>query len=308
MKIIFPAGWVKKFEDILVRYDPVKSRDTEVIFDFPAGCKLMIDVGIRILSLIEQLHHMGKRVQLNFDLELFGYLDRMGFFSVLSQDIEVSPKRREVSSHDVYYGENKNLVEICPLPPGGASTVHAIPGRLAGKLVSVLGQSPMVPKSFENDMFTVFSELIGNYFEHSESEIPGFVVAQTYTNGQNIRIAVSDSGLGILKTIRMARAIEFQNKSDSDLILDVFNEGVSRHGQNVGRSCGLNSLGQISIKYNAELTVRMPGCQVLLKPGTTKLEGNYAFFRSQLGFLRGTHLCFKFPLDKSGRLCYNRGK
>lgn len=310
MRITFPSGWItaRRFEDILLQCNPIESRDAEVLFGFPNGCKLMIDVGMRILSLIEQLHYAGKRVRLTFNLDLFGYLDRMGFFSVLSQDIEVFPKRREVSSRDVYYGENQNLVEICPLPPGEASGVHAIPGRLAKKIVGVLGQSATVPKSFENEMFTVFSELIGNYFDHSESKISGFVAAQTYTNGQNIHIAVSDSGLGLLNTIRTARANEFKNKSDPALILDVFNEGVSRHGQNVGRSCGLNRLGQISIKYNADLTVRMPGCQVVLRPGVSKLEGNYAYFRSDLGFLRGTHLGFKFALDKSGQLCYNKGK
>jgi len=262
----------------------------------------MIDAGLRVLSLIEQLVYDGKEVKLIFNQDLFGYLDRMGFFLVLNPSIEVFPERPRISMFDLHCGENQNLVEISSLPPGGESKVKTLPGKLAGSIVSVLGRTMSLPRGFETEMFTVFSELIGNYFEHSESKTPGYVVAQTYPNAKNLHIAVSDSGLGILSTIRKARSKEFRGKSDTELILEVFNEGVSRFGTNVGRSCGLTRLGQISIKYAADLTIRMPGCQVYLRPGGTKMEGNYAYFRSELGALRGTHMCFKFALDKSGAL------
>jgi hypothetical protein len=47
-------------------------------------------------------------------------------------------------------------------------------------------------------------------------------------------VAVSDSGLGIMQTLRPALSAEFSNLvglSDTDLLVEVFREGLSRHGR-----------------------------------------------------------------------------
>ena len=310
MEIIFPPCWVgtKPFEDLLVRHNPAKNKDRQINIKFPLGCSLLIHVVTRVLSLLNQLAFAGKEVNVTFNRDLLGYLDRMGFFNVLDPRINISPSRPTLSTHDIYFGENKNLLEISSLPPGAECGVKDLPGQLAERLVSVLSPTGKLPKSFSTEMFTVFSELISNYFEHSESKIPGYVVAQTYSGTKKLRVAVSDSGLGIINTIRRDRALEFKNKTDSELVVDIFNEGISRFGSGVGRSCGLSRLGQISLKYSADLIVRMPGSQVYLKPGKSKLEKNMAYLQSNLGDMGGSHLCFTFPLDKSGSLCYTDSK
>jgi hypothetical protein len=176
---------------------------------------------------------------------------------------------------------------------------------LAERIVAILAPTGKVPKDFNVEMFTVFSELIGNYFEHSESKMPGYVVAQTYPKAKKLRVAVSDSGLGIINTLRRDRPKDFLHRTDSQLLVVVFNEGISRYGTGSGRSCGLSRFGQISLKYSADLIVRMPESQIYIRPGRTKLEANVAYLRSDLGHMLGTHLSCKFMLDNAGRVCYN---
>ncbi len=48
----------------------------------------------------------------------------------------------------------------------------------------------------------MFSELVGNVYEHSRTQLDGYAVLQVYKNGNSARIAVSDSGDGLLNTLR----------------------------------------------------------------------------------------------------------
>lgn len=267
-------------------------------FRFPSRCALLIDTVLRTLSLVNQLASEGHEVTTAFeDQALFGYLDRMGFFTALHPNIEVLPHRPGVSAHSIYFGGNQELVEICVLNPGRAADAKMLPGALADRIAAVLGPSASGNREFGPEMFTVFSELIGNYFEHSESRLPGYVVAQTYARSNSVRVAISDSGLGITKTIRRDRPRDFRKLTEPELLLAVINEGVSRHGQGNGRSCGLHRCGQISLRYSADVILRTPGNQVYLRPGKTKYEKNMAHFRTDLGYMKGTHLCFEFSLD-----------
>lgn len=305
MNINFPAGWVRArdFEDLLAQHNPSQTRDVGIRLCFPQGCALLIDTALKALSLANQLVEEGKSVTLNFqDDDVLGYLDRMGFFKALSPKAAVLPERPSVSAHSLYFGGNLELVEISVLKPGRQVDAQNLPGQLADRIASVLGSGTYGNEGFSTELFTVFSELIGNYFEHSESTLPGYVVAQTYGKGnkpRKVRVAISDSGLGITRTIRRDRPKDFKKRSDPELLLDVFNEGISRHGKGTGRSCGLHRCGQISLKYSADLIVRTPSDQVYLRPGRTKYEKNMAYFRSELGHMMGTHLCFEFSLDKN---------
>ena len=58
--------------------------------------------------------------------------------------------------------------------------------------------------------------------------------------GNRLSVAVSDSGLGIMDTLRPSLRSEFPRLaglSDTDLLVEVFRQGVSRHGAD--RGCGL---------------------------------------------------------------------
>jgi hypothetical protein len=302
MQIIFPTGWVRArlFEEVLAQYNPAKAVGAEVELLFPQHCALLIDTALKVLSLANQLDAKGCTVTLNFKSDaLWGYLDRMGFFGALSNSIIVLPGRPVVSLHDIHFGENPGLMEIGVLTPGKVVHAKKLPGILADRITRIIKSST---DDFGAELFTVFSELVGNYFEHSESALPGYVVAQTYhrANGERrVLVAISDSGLGITHTIRRDRSRDFARMVDADLLLQVFNEGVSRHGKQVGRGCGLNRCSDISLKYQADLIVRTPGIQAHLRPGRAAYEKNMAAFLTDLGEIGGTHLSFEFRLDKN---------
>src|SRR5208282_3284998 len=81
----------------------------EVVIKFPAGCKVMIDAAIRLLSLANQLAFTTRRVQLEFEegeAGTMGYLNRMGFFDHLAAPIEVTPNRPAYSGAELYRGGN----------------------------------------------------------------------------------------------------------------------------------------------------------------------------------------------------------
>lgn len=57
------------------------------------GAKLMVDAGVRLLSLANQLQSIGKRVALEFcreDTSAHDYLNRIGFFDALHPSVNVS--------------------------------------------------------------------------------------------------------------------------------------------------------------------------------------------------------------------------
>lgn len=59
---------------------PHDARTFEVSFEFPTGCKVMVDAAIRLLALANQLASTTRRVRLNFEegeLGTMGYLNRL---------------------------------------------------------------------------------------------------------------------------------------------------------------------------------------------------------------------------------------
>lgn len=69
------------------------------MISIPAGAALMVDAGERLLSLSNQLRHMGKRVTLEFsreDTSTHDCLKRIGFFDDLVPAINVRPERPRI--------------------------------------------------------------------------------------------------------------------------------------------------------------------------------------------------------------------
>jgi hypothetical protein len=63
--VLFPAQWVNasQFEWALRNSCGPHDRGAfEVTFEFPAGCKVMVDAAIRLLSLVNQLVSTKRRV------------------------------------------------------------------------------------------------------------------------------------------------------------------------------------------------------------------------------------------------------
>ena len=111
----FPAHWVdaSKFEAALRNSSgPHDPNSFEVTFEFPVGCKVMIETSVRLLSLVNQLASTTRRVRLDFqegEAGTMGYLDRMGFFDYLAEDVEVVPLRPYFSAAEIHRGSNTSL-------------------------------------------------------------------------------------------------------------------------------------------------------------------------------------------------------
>lgn len=301
LTVRFPPRWVDSaaFERALrVEGSPHESPSNQVRFFFPAGCKLMIEAVVRLLSLANQLDLSTRRVQLDFEdgqSGVQGYLDRMGFFDHLAPSAQVRPDRPEVSGAQLHRGANAGLVEIQRINKDSrddelptrmaAATARACRGRADAK--------PLVEAAW-----TIFAELIDNVFSHSETRLDGFAALQVYRRGNKLSVAVSDSGLGILETLRPALEREspvLHRLSDVDLLVEIFRQGLSRHGND--RGCGLKGSAAKAIKYRAELDIRLPTIRVVLSPGDGEYRPNTAYCSSQLPLLWGTHLSFGFRLD-----------
>jgi hypothetical protein len=120
---------------------------------------------------------------------------------------------------------------------------------------------------------------------------------QVYKGGNRLTVAVSDSGHGIMKTLRPSLQSEFPRLvglTDIELLVEVFRQGLSRHGSD--RGCGLKGSAAKAMKFNAGLDVRLLNQRVFLTPARGAYQANMAHCYDNLPLLWGTHLGFHLQL------------
>jgi hypothetical protein len=297
----FPAVWVdiSKFERALLNScGPHDPNAYDVIFDFPVGCKVMVDAAIRLLSLVNQLAASTRRVCLNFEegeAGTMGYLNRMAFFDHLSTETEVIPAWPAYSAAELHRGGNQALVEIARINKDARD--EELPTRLTNALMRSCRDRPDAA-ALEGAAWTIFAELIDNIFAHSRTRVDGYAALQVYSGGNRLSVAVSDSGIGIMDTLRPSLRTEFprlEGLSDTDLLVEIFRQGVSRHGTD--RGCGLKGCAGKAIKFNANLDIRLPQQRVLLTPAQGTYQPNTAHCYEGLPLMWGTHIAFTFGLS-----------
>lgn len=300
-KILFPPQWIdaSAFEKTVRKFgDPHTNNGSDVWFSFPTGCKIMIDSAVRLLSFVNQLDHTTRRVFLEFEEGEYGtmsYLNRMGFFNNLEENIEVLPARPPISTAEIYEGQNSGLVEIARI--NYKQKDDNLPSRLTEALINSCGHREDA-NELQGAAWTIFAELIDNIFSHSKTPLDGYAALQLYSGGKNLIVAVSDSGLGIMETLRPVLTTEYPSLtklSDIDLLVEIFRLGISRHGTD--RGCGLKGSAAKAIKYNADLDIRLPNNRVVLTPAHQGYRPNMAFCYENLPLIWGTQICFKFHLD-----------
>lgn len=297
-KIRLPADWVTG--DVWERAlrnagSPCAEGINSVAFVFPSGCKIMVDAGVRVLSLVNQLAHLGRQVVLYFEAGwdgVMGYFDRLGFFDLLHPAIKTIPARPPESGAAFFGGSNPGVVEFLRICPSQRDRI--IPSQLTSALVNAC-QNRRDCSTLEIAAYTLFAELIGNIYDHSATEIDGYAALQMYRRGGKVIVVVSDSGAGMLETLRPALSgTSLADASDADLIVHMLNHGISRFGS--GRGCGLQQCARHALKYGAELTLRLPTSSLRLVPSANGYEAT-GFATSGLPLLKGTHVAFKFRLD-----------
>lgn len=299
--IQLPAHWTNasSLEDVLrSSVSAHESTSPDVRFRIPRGCQLMTDAAVRLLSLFNQLDHATRRVVVEFEEDesgVLGYLGRAGFFESLSPSVEVLPRRPMFSAARRYRGRNPGLVEIERIDRNCRDS--SLLNRLTAAITRACSRRSDATE-LQGAAWTILAELIDNVFSHSQTPLDGFAALQVYRRGNCLKVAVSDSGLGLLETLRPALRSEssrLEKLPDIDLLVEVFRRGVSRHG--ASRGCGLKGCADKAIKFRAELDVRLPQVRVLLVPGVGGYRPNTAFCYGGLPLIWGTHICFTLALD-----------
>jgi hypothetical protein len=298
----FASGWIgaESFEEALARaIPPHGSAVTDILFHVPVGCKLMVVPIVRLLSLANQLCWDRKCVSLDFREGAdgaMGYLNRIGFFDHLSDDADVLPHRPSHSGAQLHFGGNSGVVEIAAI--GKDRDIKKLPNRLA-QAVTYACAARLDVRTLATSAWQIFSELIDNIDEHSSSVLDGYAALQVYPGGNALQVAVSDSGVGIMETLRpglRSQSTRYARMSDVELLVEVFRQGVSRHGPDTGRGCGLKSCAERAIRFRAELDVRLGRQRVRLSPGDGGYRPNLAHCSEDLTLLKGTHISFAFEL------------
>lgn len=301
--IDFPPIWVSAsiLESTLRKYPgPHETSANEILFRFPTKCKIMIDAAVRLLSLFNQLSICCRRVFLDFEegeYGAMGYLNRAGFFDQLSPSICVLPSRPDFSGAEQYSGTNPRLIEIAQI--NHQYKDENLPNRMT-KAIHRACINRIDVEELTGAAWTIFAELIDNIFSHSETPIDGYAALQVYEKGNILIVAVSDSGKGIMETLRPSLKLEFPalNKlSDIELLVEIFRQGISRHGSD--RGCGLKGSAAKAMKFKSKLDVRLPNIRVLLAPGEEGYMPDTAYCFEDLPLIWGTHISFQFNLDTS---------
>ena len=170
--------------------------------------------------------------------------------------------RPAYSAAEIHRGGNQALVEIARINKDARD--EEIADAADDALMRSCRDRPDAAE-LEGAAWTIFAELIDNIFAHSRTRLDGYAALQVYSGGNRLSVAVSDSGLGIMETLRPSLSTEFPRAcelSDTDLLVEVFRQGLSRHGSD--RGCGLKGSAAKAIKFNGDLDVRLPNQRVLL--------------------------------------------
>lgn len=271
----------------------------EVELVFPSGCKVMVDAGTRLLSLVNQAAHAAKRVRLVFEEGAngtMGYLQRMGFFEFLDPSVRVQPEpvAQDISEHR----QHRALIEFARIHPSRKD--ENLPKQLADRIRRGAGAlTEDRAQKLEDVAWHVFAELIQNIHRHAQAPIDGYAALQTYKSprGRCAVVSVSDSGLGLLRTLRQGlegRQTRTATLSDAALLLKVVSEGVSRFGG--GNGCGICTSAQKALAFETTLDFRLYDSSLHLepKPGSGFALANH---RENLSPMWGTHIAFEFRLD-----------
>lgn len=298
--ILLPGIWVdgQRFDEALTGAGGAHEspEDSTIRFLVAPGCKLKIDATLRLLSLANQLANRGRLVCIEFGdtTGAMGYLDRMGFFDHLDAGVRVLPERPAGSAAQRYRGNNGSLVEIAAI--ARRSRDATLPGRLTSALQAACEQRPDAT-ALGNAAWLLFAELVANVYDHSETPLDGYAALQLYPGGKNVQVAVADSGLGIITTLRPALAREspyLAGLSDLDLVVEMFQKGVSRYGRS--RGSGLAGCAAKAIRFDATLDVRLPRQHLTLEPHSGSYAVARAVGRVDLAEVWGTQVCFNFRL------------
>lgn len=295
--VVFPAvEWltVEQFETALCDSgSPLESDAGHIVFRLTS--KLLIDALARLLAISNQVAASGKAVTIDLSKCTLtaSYLNRIGFFDLLSPAIAVSPERPQTSLAQIYKGGNSRVMELAEISLDVRD--DDVPEKLMERFKEVAGDMHVTP------MLTMIGELFDNVHEHSKSPIPGFAALQVYKGRwPKVRAVISDSGSGIVGTLMPAldeeklQEIKATGRDVREALIErVFAQGRLSSTNEGGRGLGLKRTGDFANKFNAVVTIRQEEFEVTIDVREDALEFRH---RHGLTKLRGTHIGITFAL------------
>lgn len=302
VKIVLPNIWVKGFhlDKELKNHKNLYTQKCKVIeIVIQEDTRIILEAGIRILCLANQLSDMGKEVRLVFDnSDTVAYLNIMDFFKLLSKDVNVFPYRPTKQ----YKGKGGSLVELAEI--SADIDIAHIPAELNETFRNKAKINE--GSTLDTASYTVFGEMIRNVQKHSKTKLTGYVALQCYEKAREpyIQIVVSDSGKGITNTIRptlhlyKSKKLDYSILSDGELIKVMFEKGgLSRFGPQKGGT-GLNISWTHAMRTHTRLVIRQDCTLVRL---SCKYVNSKQVIESRveddLPMIKGTHITFDFFLD-----------
>lgn len=174
---------------------------------------------------------MTTTAAINYKVKSIPFLQRMGLFEALGYTGPLDLEQHEESGRFIPLRKIRNSKDIndllCDLDP----ILHTTR-----------------PKA--NVIKHVFSEMLRNILEHSETKYGGNVCAVYSRDKHKIMIGISDAGIGIYKSMKRHHQI----KSDKDAILKALTPGFSGKTKKIGGTSENAGLGLFITKNIAKST------------------------------------------------------
>jgi hypothetical protein len=305
VEIELPSKWVNSitFEKILSCSDYKDVSDNNLTIVFLTGTKLMLDTIARLLSLVNQVAEIGRKVTIDLSLspDSRSYLNRAGFYRVLHKDVIMIPIRPKTNLASQYEGNALTLVEFRKL--NSTKRQDGVPRLLFESLTNFLDDE-------YEAIFTFIAEIYNNVYDHvfdlKATTLPAFAACQTYSRSNDVtytQIVISDCGEGICSTLRPAlyknpALKKYINLSDIELIMKAFSVGrITRHDPitDSGHGIGLYIGAAKARDMNANITIRQQNFSIELKWEDDNLVLNQS--SQELKSIPGTNICFDFSIE-----------
>jgi anti-sigma regulatory factor (Ser/Thr protein kinase) len=196
------------------------------------------------------------RLQLPADVDVLGYMARMGVFAAAQDVFELDgkpPRRSAAAESDV-------LLEITPITTN--SDVHEVVDRVQGRAGQILSKTLRYPASAVVQFSVILSEVCQNILEHAEA--PGWVAAQAYRwqkrLGRHVLvIAVADLGRGFKGSLAAEHSARFGDRwGDATALEAAFIHGLTRFPDS-GRGQGIQQIRKQVRRWDGIISIRS-GC------------------------------------------------
>jgi hypothetical protein len=219
---------------------------------------------------------------INIPLAIHQYLIRMDFFKTGIFDTSETLSEKMLLKRSA---ASKTVIEIVQIPNKERESVKVITGviELFRKRASFILKH-WFTDNLVDYFVTVISELCQNIFEHSLET--GYLSMQTYTlnNEKIVRLVISDSGIGIIKSFEVNTELRFD--SPAKLIEMALTTPISSKREFGYGLCQVNSIIE---RLNGQIYIRSENASLSALYNRAR-SGSYMFLKNNLFYFNGSQI------------------